>query len=160
MHPTAEAFREEAESILDREIDCRELPDSTRTAADAAEAIGCELEQIVKSVVLVRTDTDELLVAYTSGPNRVDLDAVAEKTGATDVRTATADEISDRLGWSIGGVPPLGLDVSGAYLDETLTEYEQLWAGGGTPHAVVAITPDELQQYADATVAPVFERES
>lgn len=159
MHERAEQFRETATSILGYEPELRELPDSTRTAADAAEAIGCSLEQIVKSVVLVRTDTDELLVAYTSGPNRVDLDAVEAAEGAPAVRTATADEISDRLGWSIGGVPPLGLDVAGAYLDETLTKHDELWAGGGTPHAVVAISPGELQEYANATVAPVFEQE-
>lgn len=157
MHPSAEQFRTDAEEILDREVDLRELPDSTRTAADAAEAIGCSLEQIVKSVVLVREDTDDLVVAYTSGPNRVDEDRLAEYLDADVIRTASAEEISERLGWSIGGVPPLGLDIDAAVLDETLTEYEQLWAGGGTPHAVVAITAEELGSHANATVADVFE---
>lgn len=161
MHPTAERFREEAESILDREVEVRELPDSTRTAADAADAIGCALEQIVKSVVLVREDTDELVVAFTSGPNRVDEEALASELDADGVRSADADEIKERLGWSIGGVPPVGHGdaVADAFLDATLTEYDVLWAGAGTPHAVVSIAPHELREHANAREAEVYDRE-
>lgn len=155
MHERAADFAERAAAELDLDVDVHEFPEGTKTAADAAEAIDCDVAQIASSIALV---ADELVVVITSGANRVDESKLAEIRGAgePDVRMAAPDEVKDTLGWAIGGVPPFlhETDVP-VYLDETLTEFETVWAAAGTPAAVFPIAPDRLQALSGATVVDV-----
>ncbi|ELY38497.1 YbaK/EbsC family protein [Natronorubrum tibetense] len=151
MHPRATAFAERARDEYEFDPEVEEFPEGTKTAADAAEAVGCDVAQIASSLVF---DVDgSLVVSVTSGANRVDEAALGD---AFDVRgdavsMADAGEIKDELGWSIGGVPPFCHDRSvPVVVDETLLEHETVWAAAGTPEAVFPIDPDELRRLADA----------
>lgn len=158
MHPRATEFRERAQAEYGFEVDVHEFPEGTKTAADAAAAIGCDVAQIASSIVLV-ADGDPL-VSVTSGANRVSTAKVAERLGVdeADVRMANADEIKEALGWSIGGVPPFchASDVP-VLFDETLAAYDTVWAAAGTPEAVFPIAPAELEAHADAETTDVAE---
>jgi len=101
---------------------------------------------------------DRLVIVVTSGANRVSETRLAKLRGveADDVGMADADEIKETLGWSIGGVPPFLHDTDvPVYLDETLTEFETVWAAAGTPEAVFPISPGRIQKLSGATVAEV-----
>ena len=155
MHERAADFAERAAAELDLEVDVHEFPEGTKTAADAAAVIGCDVAQIASSIAMV---ADELVVVVTSGANRVDEAALAELRGVDPdvVRMAEPDEVKETLGWSIGGVPPFlhETDVP-VYLDETLTAFEPVCAAAGTPEAVFPIAPDRLEALAGATVVDV-----
>jgi prolyl-tRNA editing enzyme YbaK/EbsC (Cys-tRNA(Pro) deacylase) len=158
MHDRAREFRERADEQFDFEVDVHEFPAGTKTAADAADAIGCDVAQIASSLVF-RAGND-LLVVVTSGANRVSEAKLANRRGveASAVGMADADEIRGTLGWSIGGVPPFCHESDlPVLLDEKLTEFETVWAAAGTPEAVFPIAPEELRSLADATVADVTE---
>jgi len=158
MHPRAEEF---AKAALERhgiEVEVREFPEGTKTAADAAEAIGCELAQIASSLVFV-ADGDPVVVV-TSGANRVSESKLAALNGvdANQVRTADPGEVSDATGWSIGGVPPFCHDGDlPVYMDETLAGFQTVWAAAGTPEAVFPIAPERIRRIADADVVDVSE---
>lgn len=121
----------------------REFPEGTKTAQDAARAIGCEVAQIVKSLVFVAGT--EPFVALTSGPNRADTRRLSELMGGRPVRRADADEARAATGFAIGGTPPFGhprrLRV---FCDPDLLAHEAVWAAAGTPSSVFPITPDDL----------------
>jgi prolyl-tRNA editing enzyme YbaK/EbsC (Cys-tRNA(Pro) deacylase) len=137
------------------DVDGQQFPEGTETAADAAEAIGCEQAQIASSIALV---ADELVVVITSGANRVDTRKLATLRGVHSARMANPDEIAETLGYEVGGVPPFCHDTAvPVYLDETLTAYETVWAAAGSPDAVFPIAPDRLRGCADATVADLAE---
>lgn len=129
-----------------------ELPDSTRTARDAADAIGCTVAQIAKSLVFRGTDTDRPLLAIASGTNRVDetvLSALAEEP----IEQATPDFVRERTGFAIGGVPPVGHDAPlPTWIDEDLLDYDTIWAAAGTPHAVFQLDPSALPRLTGGTV--------
>jgi prolyl-tRNA editing enzyme YbaK/EbsC (Cys-tRNA(Pro) deacylase) len=137
-------------------VDVHEFEDGTKTAADAADAIGCDVAQIASSIVVV-ADGDPVVVV-TSGANRVDLGKVAVLADASDARMAEADEVTEATGWSIGGVPPLchATDVP-VLLDQTLLDHDEVWAAAGTPDAVWPIDPGRLRDLADADPADVAE---
>jgi prolyl-tRNA editing enzyme YbaK/EbsC (Cys-tRNA(Pro) deacylase) len=132
-----------------------ELPDTTRSAAEAAAAVGCRVEQIVKSLVFRGTETGRPLLVIAGGANRVDEARVAELVGEP-VERPDADFVRARTGFSIGGVPPLGhverLDV---LIDEDLLREEQVWAAAGTPFAVFALDPADLEPITGGRVARV-----
>ena len=121
----------------------REFPEGTRTARDAAAAVGCEVGKIVKSLVFVAGT--EPIVALTSGPNRADTARLSALMGGVEVRQATADEAREATGFAIGGTPPFGhprrLRV---FLDRDLLGYDEVWAAAGTPRAVFPIAPEDL----------------
>jgi prolyl-tRNA editing enzyme YbaK/EbsC (Cys-tRNA(Pro) deacylase) len=124
--------------------DVVELPASTRTSAEAAAAIGCEVGDIAKSLVFRRTDTDEPVLAILSGARRVDEDRLAAAVGAP-IAKANAAYVRERVGFVIGGVPPLGHSSPiETFIDAGLLDLVTLWAAAGTPHAVVRLTPQEL----------------
>lgn len=133
---------------------------TTRTAADAAAAIGCQLGQIVKSLIFRSADGAAVIV-LTSGSNRVDEALVAEANGAT-LGKADADFVRTLTGYAIGGVPPFGHQpVAGAqqaahtYIDEDLLQYAEVWAAAGTPHAVFPLPPAELVRISGGKVIRV-----
>lgn len=158
MHPRAEEFAERAMETYGFEVDVHEFPEGTKTAADAAEAIGCDVTEIASSIVFLADD--EPVVVVTSGANRVSEEKLAEALDVAEESVSIADPetIKDALGWSIGGVPPFCHDSDvPVLLDETLTEYETVWGAAGTPMAVFPIAPETLRELADAKPADVAE---
>jgi prolyl-tRNA editing enzyme YbaK/EbsC (Cys-tRNA(Pro) deacylase) len=125
----------------------REFPEGTRTAQDAAAAIGCTVGQIVKSLVFLR-DGEPILVLC-SGANTVDAQRLGlNKADANVVRRAT--------GFAIGGVPPYGHPAPlETLVDEDLLGYDEIWAAAGTPRSVFPLTPDELVERTGGTIARV-----
>jgi len=133
VHPTAEKLQRRLHE-RGLEIEVRVLPDSTRTAKDAAAACGCELGQIVKSLVFVVDDAATMVLC--AGDRRVE--AVAG-------RPATADEARAATGFAIGGIPPLGHDRPlDTLIDESLRRFATVWCAAGTPHAVFEIGTEAL----------------
>jgi Cys-tRNA(Pro) deacylase len=142
----------EAARTLGLEPRVRRFPAGTKTAADAAAAIGCDVEAIVKSLVFVADG--RAVVALTSGAHRVDTDRLAELCGARDVRRATPDEAREATGYAVGGTPPFGHpDRLRTFVDERLLAIAQVWAAAGTPDAVFPIAPRELLRASGGTVA-------
>jgi prolyl-tRNA editing enzyme YbaK/EbsC (Cys-tRNA(Pro) deacylase) len=130
----------------------RRFPSGTRTAADAAAAIGCRIGQIVKSLVFVADGRPFL--ALTSGENRADPGRLAALLGGGDVRRANADEAREATGFAIGGTPPFGYPRPLTVLvDRDLLGYEVLWAAAGTPDAVFPIVPERLVEASGGRVA-------
>lgn len=158
MHERAAEFEERAGETHGFDVDVHEFPEGTKTAADAAEAVGCDVAQIASAIVF--SADGQLVVVVTSGANRVSQAKLAAERGVAEdaVRMANADEIKATLGWSIGGVPPFCHDADvPVYLDETLTEFETVWAAAGTPEAVFPISPDHIVEYGDAEPVAVAE---
>ena len=132
-----------------------ELPDSTRTAADAAQAIGCSVPQIAKSLIFKTSDTGEPVLAIVSGSNRLDVkkvDSILERS----IEKADADYVYEQTGYAIGGVPPVGHKSSiTTLIDEDLLQYEAVWAAAGTPHAVFRLEPGTLPALTGGRVADI-----
>ncbi len=138
------------------QVSVRRFPEGTRTAADAAAAIGCELGAIVKTIVVIGDDGPALVL--TSGTNRVDFDKVARALGVARVRRADADQARAATGFPIGGTAPWGHpQVLPILCDEDLLGYETVWAAAGTPDTVFAVTPADLLAITSATVTDVAE---
>ncbi|WP_132058291.1 YbaK/EbsC family protein [Halorussus amylolyticus] len=158
MHDRAKEFADRASREYDFEVDVHEFPEGTKTAKDAADAIGCDVAQIASSIAMRAGDS--LVVVVTSGANRVSEAEVADRRGIaeSDVSMADAAEIKSVLGWSIGGVPPFCHDAEvPVYVDETLTEFETVWAAAGTPEAVFPLDPETLVELSGGEVADVAE---
>ena len=153
MHPSAQKVADAAQALgLDVEI--VEFEQTTRSAQDAAEAIGCQVAQIVKSLLFVVDG--QPVMALVSGANRLDERKLAalRGVGRKKVKRADADTAKAATGFSIGGVPPFGHKSSlPIYVDQDLTRFEVVWAAAGTPFAVFAITPDALMRASGGMVA-------
>lgn len=155
MHPNVARVTDAARAA-GVEISVERFPEGTRTAADAARAVGCEVGQIVKSLVFMADG--RAIVALVSGANRVDLGRLAAAAGATEARRADGDEARAATGFAIGGVPPFGHATEVIVLvDRDLLAYERVWAAAGLPDAVFAITPAELVGASGGTVADIRE---
>lgn len=139
------------------DLEVRHWPEGTRTAADAAAAVGCDISQIVKSLVFVADGTP--VVALTSGANRVDVHKLADAVEADGVRKADADEVREATGYAIGGTPPFGYpDPLTVVIDEDLLGHDVVWAAAGTPQTVFPADPGELRDASGAAVADIAER--
>lgn len=137
-------------------ISIRRFPEGTRTADDAARAIGCDVAQIVKSLVFMADD--EPVMALVSGADRLDPARLATATGATTVRRATGDEARAASGFAIGGVPPFGHDRGFTVLvDRGLLAHDEVWAAAGLPDAVFPISPDDLVRVSGGRVEDLAE---
>jgi prolyl-tRNA editing enzyme YbaK/EbsC (Cys-tRNA(Pro) deacylase) len=136
------------------ELEVREFPAGTPTAADAARAVGCDVGQIVKSLVFMADERPVLVL--TSGRNRVDPDKVGKQLGAGEVRKADASQVRAATGFAIGGTPPFGhprqLEV---LIDQDLTAFDEVWAAAGTPRHVFAISPPDLVRASGGMVCDV-----
>jgi prolyl-tRNA editing enzyme YbaK/EbsC (Cys-tRNA(Pro) deacylase) len=155
MHPNLARVTDAARAA-GVEISVERFPERTRTAADAARAVGCEVGQIVKSLVFMADDRP--IVALVSGANRVDLARLARATGAAVARRADGDEARAATGFAIGGVPPFGHAAQVSVLvDRDLLAYDRVWAAAGLPDAVFAITPAELVGASGGDVADIRE---
>jgi prolyl-tRNA editing enzyme YbaK/EbsC (Cys-tRNA(Pro) deacylase) len=123
-----------------------ELPASTRSAAEAAQAVGCRVEQIAKSLVFRGLSTNRPVLAVVSGANRVDEGRLGELV-AEPVAKADADYVRQRTGYAIGGVPPVShAEPLPCLIDEDLFQHDAIWAAAGTPRAVFRLTPGDLQR--------------
>jgi Cys-tRNA(Pro) deacylase len=121
-----------------------ELPGSTRSAQEAALAIGCWVSQIAKSLVFWGKNSNEPLLIITSGTNRVNEKAVGVLVGEP-LEKADANKVQEYTGFPIGGVSPVGhKNPIRIYIDEDLMTFESIWAAAGTPHAVFELTPQDL----------------
>ncbi len=142
VHPNASKVAEAARA-QGLEVELREFPEGTRTAEDAARAIGVEVGQIVKSLVFALDG--EVVMALVSGRNRLDEGRLAAALGGTEVARVDANVARAATGFAIGGVPPFGhLTVLPTVVDEDLLTYDEVWAAAGTPRDVFAIRPDDL----------------
>ena len=137
MHPTAQRLQERLHELgLDVEI--QELSDSTRTAQEAADAVGADVGQIVKSLVFV--DDEGPMLCLCAGDRRVDTAKLGD-----GVRQARGDEVREATGFAIGGVPPVGHERPvRTVVDESLRRFETVWCAGGTPHAVFPVETEAL----------------
>jgi prolyl-tRNA editing enzyme YbaK/EbsC (Cys-tRNA(Pro) deacylase) len=146
---------QEALARLDMKLDVVELPNSTRTAAEAAQAVGCQLGQIIKSLVFKTKRSERPILVIASGVNRVDERKIEALTGEP-LGKADADFVRQQTGFVIGGVPPLGHATQlETYIDQDLMQYEELWAAAGTPHAVFRLTPTDLLKMVDGRVVEI-----
>ena len=135
LHPTAARFQERLHT-LGLEASVEVLPDSTRTAGEAAAAVGCEVGQIVKSLVFMRGE--EPVMVLCAGDRRV----AAERLG---LRPASADQARAGTGFAIGGIPPLGHDRRlETLIDSSLRRFDTVWCAAGTPHAVFEAPTEAL----------------
>ncbi len=135
-----------------------EFDQSTRTAQEAADRVGCQLGQIVKSLLFMTKESQKAVLILTSGSNRVDEGWISTFTGEPIVRP-DADFVREQTGFAIGGVPPVGhprpIDT---YIDEDLMQYPRVWAAAGTPNAVFDCSPAELATITHGKVIPVRPR--
>lgn len=157
-HPRfAEALGELGLDELNTRI--RRFPDATRTAAEAAAAIGCGLSEICKSLVFAADGVPVLVLM--DGASRVDLERVRQELGVEKVTRARADVVRETTGYAIGGVPPFGhLTKTRVLADRSLLDHDLVWAAAGNPHAVFPMAPKDLVAHAGATLVDVRERTS
>jgi Cys-tRNA(Pro) deacylase len=160
MHPSAQKVADAARA-LGLSVKIVEFEETTRTAQDAAHTIGCQVAQIVKSLLFIVDG--QPVMALLSGVNRLDERKLAalRGVGRKQVERADADNAKAATGFSIGGVPPFGhTSRLPVYVDKDLTRFDVVWAAAGTPFAVFAITPEELVRASQATVADLKRTES
>jgi Cys-tRNA(Pro) deacylase len=152
-HPAIDRVRAHAKRHgLDIEI--RRYPAGTHTAQDAARAIGVEVGQIVKSLVFL--SSGDAMVVLVSGADRVDEAKLARAIGVESARRATANEVRERTGYVVGGVPPFGhAATTRVIVDRALLAYDVVWAAAGLPDAVFPIAPAELVRISAAVEADV-----
>jgi len=132
-----------------------ELSSSSRTAKEAAEAVGCKIDQIVKSLILIKKQSNLPVLVLASGSNRVN-DKVIEEFVGEPIEMAKASFVRQETGYSIGGVPPIGYHSPiKTFIDEDLLEFPFVWADAGTPHSVFQISPDDLVRITNGEVIKI-----
>ncbi|MDF1499121.1 MAG: YbaK/EbsC family protein [Anaerolineales bacterium] len=145
--PELSASARRVQEVLNRKgvrLDVVELPASTRTAEEAARAVGCDVGQIAKSLVFRMEQSDRPVLVIASGLNRVDERLIGEHVGEM-VSMANADFVRAVTGFVIGGVPPVGhLSDLDTLIDQDLFNYGEIWAAAGTPNAVFRLNPEVL----------------
>lgn len=135
------------------------FPEGTKTAADAATAIGCPVAAIVKSLVFMVIDdlgNEEPVVALVPGDLRLDPKALASTAGAIESRRASLEEVRQATGYSAGGTPPFGhLKTLRVFADPSLRRHDPVWAAAGTPTTVFPISIEDLERLADLVWAEI-----
>jgi prolyl-tRNA editing enzyme YbaK/EbsC (Cys-tRNA(Pro) deacylase) len=154
LAPSAQKVQD-ALAALDLALDVKEFPQTTRTAAEAAAAIGCEVAQIAKSLVFKGKQSGKAILVITSGINRVNETRIAERVGEP-IERPDADFVRAKTGFAIGGVPPVGhVEPLETLIDEDLFQLTELWAAAGTPNAVFRLTPADLLRMTNGRVVAV-----
>lgn len=132
-----------------------ELPASTRTAEDAAKAIGCQVAQIAKSLIFRTKHTNKAILVLASGINRVNEKTISRHVGE-EIAKADADFTREVTGFAIGGIPPIGHKQKiQTYIDEDLLQYKELWAAAGTPNAVFSLSPSVIEDLTGGKVVSI-----
>lgn len=155
MKPATAASALKIQEMLGENFEVLEFDAGTRTAEDAAAAIGCTVPQIAKSMIFRAVDSGCPVLVITSGAVRVDAAKVSSLFGEP-IKRADADFVRENTGFAIGGVPPIGHRVQPVvFIDEVLFEHQMLWAAAGTPNAVFRLRPDDLIRLTGGTVADI-----
>lgn len=155
MKPATSPSALKVQAVLGEDFEVLEFETSTRTAAEAAAAIGCTVGQIAKSLIFRAVDSGRPVLAIASGSVRVDEARLSEILGE-DIGRADAAFVREQTGYAIGGVPPVGhRSQSVLLIDETLLTFDTIWAAGGTPNAVFRLKPDDLVRLTGGTVAAI-----
>lgn len=137
------------------QLDVVELPASTRTSIEAAQAIGCQVGQIAKSIIFRAVTSQRPVLVIASGSNRVN-EKILEQLVGEPIGKADADFVRQRTGFVIGGVPPVAhTEHLQTFIDQDLLQYPEIWAAAGTPHAVFRLTPNDLLQMTAGLVIKV-----
>lgn len=162
MEHDSKALSKSAQSVQDAlaknglPLKVIEFAASTRTAQDAAQAIGCQVAQIVKSLIFCTKDSHRPILVLASGPNRVDERIIEQYVGEKIVK-ADADFTRQVTGFAIGGIPPIGhKQPIETYIDEDLLRYESVWAAAGTPHAVFSLPSNKLTALTHGKVIIIY----
>lgn len=145
------------DSLREKGFPCEvvEMSESTRTAVEAAAAIGCTVAQIVKSLIFRGNETGRGILVLASGTNRVDEKRVAALVGEP-IERADPDFVRGQTGYAIGGVPPLGhAHPLRALIDRDLLQYTEVWAAAGTPHTVFRVNPLDLERMTGGFLADI-----
>jgi prolyl-tRNA editing enzyme YbaK/EbsC (Cys-tRNA(Pro) deacylase) len=149
---------QKVQSALDKygiQLEVVELSDSTRTSQEAAQAIGCQVGQIAKSIVFQTVTSNRPILVIASGSNRVSEALIAERVGEI-IKKADAEFVQLRTGFVIGGVPPLGhAEHLETYIDQDLLQYKEIWSAAGNPHAVFRLTPEDMVRITGGMVLKV-----
>ncbi len=148
------------EYLVARGLESRvvELPDSTRTAPEAAQAVGCQVGQIVKSLIFRAKHSGRGVLVLASGANRVN-ETLIEALIGEPLGKADADFVRQQTGFAIGGVPPVAhANPMLTYIDQDLLQYAEIWAAAGTPHAVFRLSPQELISLTDGKVVEIAQQ--
>lgn len=154
LSPSAQKVQDQIKS-LGFDYTVIEHDESTRTAQEAAERAGCELGQIVKSLIFKGKLTDKPILVLTSGVNRVDEKRISQYAGEA-IGRADADFVRRVTGFAIGGVPPVGHPYKmETYLDEDFLQYSTVWAAAGTPNAIFELKTSDLQKMTGARIVRV-----
>ena len=154
LTPSAKRVQD-ALNALGFSLEVLELPASTRTAVEAANAVGCQLGQIVKSLVFKAKHSGKPVLVLTSGANRVNEKRIEDLIGEP-LGKANANFVRESTGFAIGGVPPLGhTQTLETYIDQDLLQYETVWAAAGTPHALFKLNPKDLVRMTGGKVIKV-----
>ena len=157
MKPATSPSALKVQAVLGEDFEVLEFETSTRTAAEAAAAIGCTVGQIAKSLIFRAVDSGRPVLAIASGSVRVDEARLSELLGE-NIGRADAAFVREQTGYAIGGVPPVGhRSQSVILIDETLLTFDTIWAAGGTPNAVFRLKPDDLVRLTGGTVAAIAE---
>lgn len=147
-----------ADALSQLKIPCQilELSDSTRTAPEAAQAVGCSVGAIVKSLIFRGKFTGIPILILVSGSNRVDTTLIEQMINEPILR-AEPDFVREHTGFAIGGVPPVGFPKPVTTLiDGDLLQYDLVWAAAGTPHAVFSIHPEDLEKVTGGQIVQVY----
>jgi Cys-tRNA(Pro) deacylase len=153
MHPNVVRVVE-AGRALGVDVQPRRFPEGTKTAQDAANAIGVGVGQIVKSLVFAVDGV--VLMAYVSGANQLDEKKLAAAAGGAKCSRVDADVVREATGFPIGGVPPLGLATKlRIFMDPDLLQYDEVWAAAGTWNDVFPINPSDLQRVTNGVVVEI-----
>ena len=158
MSSSLKKSAERVQAVLNEfgfELNVIEFSDSTRTAQEAANAIGCTVGQIAKSLIFKGKSSQKPILIIASGANRVNEKRVKEYAGEK-LEKADAEFVLEHTGFAIGGVPPVGhINPITTLIDEDLTQYSEIWAAAGTPHAVFKLSPEILIEITKGSVIKV-----
>lgn len=157
MKPATATSAQKIQAALGEGFEVLEFDASTRTAAQAAAAIGCTVSQIAKSLVFAASESRRPVLVITSGSVRVDEAKVSVLLGESIAR-ADAEFVRENTGFAIGGVPPIAHRTQPVvFIDRTLLDYETVWAAAGTPNAVFRLSPDDLVRLSGGVVSDIAE---
>jgi prolyl-tRNA editing enzyme YbaK/EbsC (Cys-tRNA(Pro) deacylase) len=154
LSPSAQKIQDQIKS-LGYSYTVVEHSESTRTAQEAADRAGCELGQIVKSLIFKGRESGKPILVLTSGANRVDEKRISGYAGEP-ISRADADFVRNVTGFAIGGVPPVGhIQKMETYIDEDFLKYRTIWAAAGTPNAIFELQTEDLQKMTNGSVVQV-----
>ena len=138
------------------EIDILNLDVSTKTSQEAADAVGCDIEQIAKSIVFFESIQNKLVQIFVSGPNKVNLESFQNQTNLR-IEKADAEYVRESTGVAIGGVAPLGHKNRPLYfIDETLIDFHEVWCAAGTPSSLFKLKTEDLLKATEAKILNII----